>query len=83
MGPEGIILVNPSITTFQQSLTHSAMTLVIVIKLPSSPRGCPLSGCQKKLQKNVQLESETKGAEHGLILMNHHTELDWIYSWMV
>jgi len=29
-----------------------------------------------------QLETETKGAEHGLILMNHHTELDWIYSWM-
>ena len=26
---------------------------------------------------------ESKGAEHGLILMNHHTELDWIYSWMV
>ena len=31
----------------------------------------------------MQLETETKGAEHGLILMNHHTELDWIYSWMV
>jgi len=29
-----------------------------------------------------QLETESKGAEHGLILMNHHTELDWIYSWM-
>ena len=26
MGPEGIILVNPPITTFQQSLTHSALT---------------------------------------------------------
>ena len=25
MGPEGIILVNPPITTFQQSLTHSEM----------------------------------------------------------
>ena len=25
MGPEGIILVNPPITTFQQSLTHSAV----------------------------------------------------------
>ena len=25
MGPEGIILVNPPITTFQQSLTHSAL----------------------------------------------------------
>ena len=25
MGPVGIILVNPPITTFQQSLTHSAM----------------------------------------------------------
>ena len=30
-----------------------------------------------------QLESEDKGAENGLILMNHHTELDWLYSWMV
>ena len=25
MGPEGIILVNPPITTCQQSLTHSAL----------------------------------------------------------
>ena len=25
MGPEGVILTNPPITTFQQSLTHSAM----------------------------------------------------------
>ena len=25
MGPEGIILVNSPITTFQQSLTHSAL----------------------------------------------------------
>ena len=25
MGPEGIILVNPPITTVQQSLTHSAL----------------------------------------------------------
>ena len=28
MGPEGITLVNPPITIFQQSLTHSAVTLV-------------------------------------------------------
>ena len=27
MGPEGIILVNPPITTFQQSLTYSAAVL--------------------------------------------------------
>ena len=27
MGPEGMILVNPPITTFQQSLTHSAVRL--------------------------------------------------------
>ena len=27
MGPEGLILENPPITTFQQSLTHSAMGL--------------------------------------------------------
>ena len=25
MGPKGFILVNPRITTFQQSLTHSAL----------------------------------------------------------
>ena len=25
MGPEGMILVNPPISTFQQSLTHSAL----------------------------------------------------------
>ena len=25
MGPEGIILVNPPVTTFQQSFTHSAI----------------------------------------------------------
>ena len=29
MGPEGIILVNPSITTLQQSLTHSAVGVVM------------------------------------------------------
>merc|ERR1719154_2987 len=21
--------------------------------------------------------------EHALILMNHHTELDWLYTWMI
>ena len=31
MGPEGIILVNPPITTFQQSLTHSAMLVTYQI----------------------------------------------------
>ena len=31
MGPLGIILVNPPITTFQQSLTHSAVNLVIFL----------------------------------------------------
>ena len=30
MGPEGIILVNPPITTLQQSLTHSAMMMVLL-----------------------------------------------------
>ena len=30
MGPVGIILVNPPITTFQQSLTHSAMWDVFI-----------------------------------------------------
>ena len=29
MGPEEIILVNPPITTFQQSLTHSALVLYL------------------------------------------------------
>ena len=28
MGPEEIILINPPITTFQQSLTHSAMVMI-------------------------------------------------------
>ena len=28
MGPEGIILVNPPITTVQQSLTHSALRMI-------------------------------------------------------
>ena len=29
MGPEGIILINPPITTFQQSLTHSALLFYV------------------------------------------------------
>ena len=33
MGPEGIILVNPPITTLQQSLTHSAVIIVRLIEL--------------------------------------------------
>ena len=33
MGPVGIILVNPPITTLQQSLTHSAMMQICL--------GCP------------------------------------------
>ena len=32
MGPEGIILVNSPITTFQQSLTHSALMLILLRK---------------------------------------------------
>ena len=37
MGPEGIILVNPPITTFQQSLTHSALWCVDCVVLPDRP----------------------------------------------
>ena len=33
MGPEGIILVNSPITTFQQSLTHSAMIMLLIVLL--------------------------------------------------
>ena len=33
MGPEGIILANPPITTFQQSLTHSALIYLSAIGL--------------------------------------------------
>ena len=33
MGPEGIILVNPPITTFQQNLTHSAMMTDMTMKI--------------------------------------------------
>ena len=31
MGPEGIMLVNPPITTLQQSLTHSELCLICFI----------------------------------------------------
>ena len=30
----------------------------------------------------ARMEGEDK-AENALILMNHHTELDWLYTWMV
>ena len=33
MGPEGIILVNPPITTLQQSLTHSALIIIMVVMI--------------------------------------------------
>ena len=33
MEPEGIILVNSPITTFQQSLTHSAMIMLLLVLL--------------------------------------------------
>ena len=33
MGPDGIILVNFPITTFQQSLTHSAMIMLLIVLL--------------------------------------------------
>ena len=36
MGPEGIILVNPPITTFQESLTHSALWSVICFNSKNS-----------------------------------------------
>ena len=36
MGPEGIILVNPPITTIQQSLTHSALIVQV--------DNCPIDG---------------------------------------
>ena len=34
MGPEGIILVNSHITTFQQSLTHSALWASVMKAVP-------------------------------------------------
>ena len=30
-----------------------------------------------------RLEGADRGAENAIVLMNHHTELDWLYSWMV
>ena len=50
MGPEEIILVNSLITTFQQSLTHSAMKLVDFHTLPVSKEKLKLkhSFCRKK-----------------------------------
>ena len=33
MGPEGNVLVNSPITTFQQSLTHSAMIMLLIVLL--------------------------------------------------
>jgi len=29
-----------------------------------------------------RLEGADRGAENAIVLMNHHTELDWLYSWM-
>ena len=37
MGPEGIILVNSPITTFQQSLTHSAMHSNVLLSTEQHP----------------------------------------------
>ena len=37
MGPEGIILVNSPITTFQQSLTHSALFIFVLSKRKGRP----------------------------------------------
>ena len=37
MGPEGIILVNPPITTFQQSLIYSALSLIETLYAAFSP----------------------------------------------
>ena len=47
MGPEGIILVNPPITAFQQSLTHSA-----VAGVPNDFQQCVKIGYIGTDQKN-------------------------------
>ena len=36
--------------------------------------------CSKDLQRRI-MKKEVK--EHAIFLMNHHTELDWLYSWML
>ena len=43
MGPEGIILVNPPITTLQQSLTHSALVLAQNPRMLLFSFICPVS----------------------------------------
>jgi len=36
--------------------------------------------CSKEMQRKIQTKDVQ---EHALFLMNHHTELDWLYSWMM
>jgi len=36
--------------------------------------------CNEDLQKRIK---KREVREHALFLMNHHTELDWLYSWMM
>jgi len=44
------------------------------------------SGNKVKIYCNEELQEKIKKREvqeHALFLMNHHTELDWLYSWMM
>jgi len=36
--------------------------------------------CDSELKGRIE---RGEGEEHTVIIMNHHTELDWLYSWMV
>ena len=66
MGPEGIILVNPPITTFQQSLTHSALRLSYLVFYQNKSvkhvftSSCLADLCQTERQKNRQSASTAK-----------------------
>ena len=35
--------------------------------------------CSKDMQERIK---KREVREHALFLMNHHTELDWLYSWV-
>ncbi len=41
------------------------------------------SGSQVIIYSREEHLMDTLGKEHGLIVMNHHYELDWLYGWMM
>ena len=47
--------------------------------------GLLCEGCCVRVGVTLYIQDvlESLGKDHGLILMNHHHELDWLYGWMV